>query len=481
VISRRTEKICIYCLFFLSGISGLIYEIVWLRVLGRVLGNTVFATATILAVFMTGLALGSWIIGKLVDKRKNLLRLYAVLELCIGLAALIMYLFFDKLIPLYQLIFTTFGEDRLMLTSFQVALLFVLILVPTSLMGGTLPILSAHTRKYGVSFARRIGNLYGLNTLGAVVGVMGSGLLLIGAWGESNTLITGVIINLLVSLMAFFLAKPDVEPSGNQGMKNMSGTDSVISPYPPRVQKTVLMAYALSGLTAVAYEIVWTRMLQLHLGSSIYAFSMMLGIYLLGVALGSAVGAKFANKLSNPLGFFGVVQIFIALYCILNLYLFTLFHPVAFRHRHDTHAADSHPHGIPGDFPLWIALSCCVQKLCGTRKKGGPWCGPPLCPEHVGRHSGITLLWIHSDGRCRHTWNNAGVGGSQCDHRSVDRVSIPSISIEIEASSDGSCSYSGDPGFGNPFTGSVFYRGSEGDEEIFPIRSLQGCGNFLSQ
>jgi len=326
----------IYLLFFLSGISGLIYEIVWLRVLIRVLGSTVYATSIVLSAFMAGLAVGSYVLGRFVDKSKNPLRLYATLELGVGLSAIALFFLFDQLIPIYRSIYSWVGGSRPALSFFQSLLLFGCLLVPTSLMGGTLPVLSAHTKLYRTAFAIRVGNLYGLNTLGAVLGVVGSGLFTLGSIGELNTVFIGVFINLMVSLIAFSLStattKLQVSPaSGETKAAPQKPKIEYISPYSLSTRRMVIIAYALNGFAALAYEVVWTRMFQLHLGTSIYAFSMMLGVYLTGVAGGSIWGGKYINKLKDPLGFFGLAQIFIALYSVLGLYLFTIFKPVSTR------------------------------------------------------------------------------------------------------------------------------------------------------
>lgn len=336
-MAKKTQQNkLIYLLFFLSGISGLIYETVWLRVLIRVLGSTVYATSIVLSAFMAGLALGSYFLGRFVDKSKNPLRLYATLELGVGLSALAVFFLFNQLIPVYRSIYGWVGGDRAALSFFQAIILFACLLIPTSLMGGTLPVLSTHTKLYKTSFSIRIGNLYGLNTLGAVLGVVGSGLFTLGSIGEMNTVFVGIFINLLVSMIAFSLASAikglpvSSSPSETKAVPQKPKIE-YISPYPSFTRKIVLVAYALNGFAALAYEVVWTRMFQLHLGTSIYAFSMMLGVYLTGVAAGSIFGGKYINKLKDPLGFFGMAQVFIALYSVLGLYLFTLFTPVATR------------------------------------------------------------------------------------------------------------------------------------------------------
>jgi len=323
--NRGKGQTLIYLLFFFSGISGLVYQTVWLRILGRVMGNTIYATAVVVGTFMAGLALGSFLIGRIADRHKKPLRLYAILELWIGVSALLLFFLFDRLTPLYRFIYASFGEERIILTLFQAILLFIILLIPTSLMGGTLPVLTAYTGKGGSIFSARIGNLYGLNTLGAVVGVVGSGLVTIGAAGEFNTVLTGIVINFLVALIAFSLVKEEKEDVEDN--KIIEKKEQKISPYSSPVRKFVLLAYGINGFCAIACEIVWTRLLQLPLGTSIYAFSMMLGIYLLGIAAGSIAGARFINRLKDPLAFFGLAQAFIALYSILGMYLYTLFTP----------------------------------------------------------------------------------------------------------------------------------------------------------
>lgn len=324
----------IYLLFFLSGISGLIYQTVWLRILIRTLGVTVYATSTILAAFMAGLALGSYFFGKYADRTKRLLRLYAILELGIGISAIVTLFVFGQLVPVFRFIFDLTGGNYTAMTLVRVIILFICLLIPTFLMGGTLPVLSAHTRRYRTAFAIRVGHLYGLNTLGAMLGVFGSGLFFIGSIGELKTILIGVVINLGVALIAFSLdagsekLKPTVSPT--QTKPTEKGPKSVIiSPYVSSIRKIVIIAYFLNGFVALAYEVVWTRMFQLHLGTSIYAFSMMLGVYLSGIALGSIWGGKYVNKIEDPLRLFAFLQVFIAFYSILGLYLFTVFKPVS--------------------------------------------------------------------------------------------------------------------------------------------------------
>src|SRR5581483_11002796 len=162
----------LYVLFFLSGISGLMYEVVWVRMLTRILGSTVYATGTVLAAFMAGLALGSWLGGRLVDRARQPQRWYALLELGIGLSALGTLVLPDQLLPVYQGLYDLAGGSRAGLTAGQVVIALLVLLLPTALMGATLPTLCAYGSRRHLDFGRCLGWLYSLNTLGAVAGVL---------------------------------------------------------------------------------------------------------------------------------------------------------------------------------------------------------------------------------------------------------------------------------------------------------------------
>ncbi|MFA5781802.1 MAG: fused MFS/spermidine synthase [Bacteroidales bacterium] len=330
MINKINTKI-VYTIFFFSGISGLIYETVWLRVLSRILGCTVYATSIVLSAFMLGLALGSYFIGKHADKFKRIIRAYAILELFVAITAFLIYISLNNSSGVFKFIFYHINEDRLLYLFIQAVIVFFALVIPTFLMGGTLPILGTALKKHKGSFAKNIGNLYGLNTFGAVFGVLLSGFITIGSIGEFNTILIGVFINLLVSaVVLIFLDKKFIfESGGNIANTNTieNDTNNKISFYSDRTRKLVLIAYALIGFTSFALEIVWTRIFQLQLGTSIYSFSMVLGVYLLGSALGSFFAGKFYHKIKNPVQGLGYLIIFIGIYSIIGTYLFSLFMP----------------------------------------------------------------------------------------------------------------------------------------------------------
>lgn len=305
----------LFLLFFLSGISGLIYEVVWMRMAIRVFGCTVYATSVVLSAFMCGMALGSWLLGRYADRAQRPFRLYAILEVCAGGSALAATGLMAVLLPVYQAAFASTGGGRPMLTAIQVVLVFLVLIVPTMLMGGTLPVLSTALpdRK---AFSARMAVLYGMNTLGAVVGVAGSGFVLLGVLGEWGTVLVGVIVHLAVAYVAWRLAgnlppqRSDKEPDA---AADAGGAEHRISPYGDGVRTLAFWAYGLSGFAALGYEVIWTRVLPVVLRTSVYAFSGMLAIYLLGIGLGSLLGRRAADRAKDPLAWFAGLECSVAL------------------------------------------------------------------------------------------------------------------------------------------------------------------------
>ncbi len=334
IMTPSKFKNAIYALFFVSGISGLVYEIVWLRMLSRIMGVTIYATSTVLAAFMAGLALGSFLLGRVADKRRDGLRLYGVLELLIGCTALVIPYFLAFSLPLYRSIhhaFPSTGEGIAMSALIRAPICFAALLVPTTLMGGTLPILTAYLAKRESLFGKSFSLLYGLNTLGAVVGVSVSGFFTLGAFGEHVTMLLGVCINFFVAFCAYGLYRTEHAPAADcRSKKTAQDEDQAVSPYPSRVRATLLLAFAASGFTALAYEIIWTRQLILWLKTSIYAFSGMLCVFLIGTATGSIAMNRSVDRLKRPLLWFGVLELGIAFISVANLLLFSSLDPERF-------------------------------------------------------------------------------------------------------------------------------------------------------
>lgn len=313
----------IFSLFFLSGACGLIYQVVWTRMMTHIFGATVLAVSTVLAAFMTGLALGSYYLGKKGDRSENPLKRYAVYEIGIGLAGLITRVLLDQIAPLSVWMTRTFGYSFTLFSIGRFIVVFLLILVPTTLMGATLPILSRFIIKRFENMGRSLGSLYVSNTLGAVCAGLFTGFYLIGSLGIHNSIYLAVALNIGVGLVAWFVAK-DADSSGRESktVESQEKTGEPISdpnPWRRRQQQLLLGGFALSGVTSFAYQVLWTRALVFYVGNSTYAFTIMLTTFLVGIAIGGYLVRFFVDRLSDPMKCFAWVQVAIGLSAVVAM------------------------------------------------------------------------------------------------------------------------------------------------------------------
>jgi len=193
-------------IFFLSGAAGLVYEVVWARMFGIVFGNTTFAVGTVLAAFMAGLALGAWLFGKLADRSARPVLLYGVLEIGVGLYAFLLPLLLDLASEIYRFAFAHFGYDFAGFTFLRALVSLILLLPPTLLMGGTLPVLSKALVRSGSRAGSQVGLLYAANTFGAVAGTVAAGFFLIPWLGVRETTYAAAVLNLAIGLSALVVA-----------------------------------------------------------------------------------------------------------------------------------------------------------------------------------------------------------------------------------------------------------------------------------
>jgi len=192
----------LFACFFVSGALGLMYEVVWLRMLGLVFGHTVYAITTVLAAFMGGLALGSFLLGRWAPRIRNLIGAYGVLEIGIGLYCALIPILLTLASSLYLALHRTLGLSYNAFSFVQFLLVFALLLIPTTLMGGTLPILSQALVRHEVGLGRTVSALYAVNTFGAVTGVALAGYVLLPAWGNRTTTMIAALGNITVGVLA---------------------------------------------------------------------------------------------------------------------------------------------------------------------------------------------------------------------------------------------------------------------------------------
>lgn len=282
-------------LFFLSGISGLIYQTLWQRLLSLIFGVTVHATSTVLATFMAGLALGSVVAGRLAGRLAAPLRWFGVVEIAIGLSALATPLVLGALPTLYLPMQNALPDAVVPLTVARFVCAVLALIVPTALMGATLPLVLKSSLGQGAALGPRIGLLYAANTAGAVVGALAAGYVLIGGIGIHRTFLLAAAVNVLVGVLALLASR--LAPAGvvAPGDPAILEAGAVGAPADAE-RRAVLLVCGVSGLASLALEVIWFRMLVLFVPATTYAFTTMLAAVLLGIALGSLLATPLLNR-----------------------------------------------------------------------------------------------------------------------------------------------------------------------------------------
>ncbi len=302
-MKRATPFVLI--LFTLSGVSGLVYELVWIRLLSQLLGGTTFAISAVLAAFMGGLALGSRFFGGRADATRRPLRMYAFLEIAIALLGLGVHAAIVFLKPSYVAMAQTLPEGSLSFLRVGVALL--LLLPPTFFMGGTLPVLGRYIVRSSERLGRGLGLLYAVNTFGAVLGVFLAGFVFIPALGLLYCTLLAAAVNLAIALLILLVdrTQPELDAAARTAMDAVEGEGEPAEIHPG----LLAFLFAASGFAAMGYELYWTRALDHFLGNSTYAFSTMLTTFLLGLSGGGWIGGRIADRVKSPAVWLGRVQI----------------------------------------------------------------------------------------------------------------------------------------------------------------------------
>ena len=309
--------------FVLSGFAALVYQTAWTRQFALIFGTSELAIATVLAAYMGGLAFGAWLIERGLPRIRRPVLTYALLELGIAASALVLVpaLLYGSRLLLIQ----SFGgqaeppsSEAAATSLYYLVSAFVALAVPTTLMGATLPLLARHAVQKREQIGLRIGLLYASNTAGAVAGVLLTAFVLLPGLGLSRSIWIAAATNLLVFLLAAFLVQREalVGPSAS-GAGSDAGAARPVAPdrapgFPwiaPPSPVWVLPLMLGSGVVSFMQEVLWARMLSQIVGSSIYAFGVMVGSFLAGIALGGTVGALLASTRSRAIAALIVAQI----------------------------------------------------------------------------------------------------------------------------------------------------------------------------
>ncbi len=270
----------VLAIYVLSGASGLIYEVVWSRLLALSVGAEATAVTAVLVAFMGGLALGAFLGGLLARSRVFPLRDYGMIELALGVVCLAVPTAIRALGPLLEPAYASFGPTLGFHVVRAIACALVLA-VPTTLMGATLPVLARGGEP---------GALYAANTFGAVLGALLAGFVLVPSLGVATTNALAALGNVTVGLVAIALGRGRAAPA-----------EAALAPGKGESARLALLGFALSGAAAMAFQLSWTRAFAIILGPTTYSFSVMLAAYILGHAIGSQRAAAKAARLAHPL------------------------------------------------------------------------------------------------------------------------------------------------------------------------------------
>src|SRR5215471_8555598 len=300
---RRLTRPLLLAVFFLSGASGLVYEITWMRRLTLVFGSSTLAVATVLASYMGGLAIGSYFLGRRVDRRPaRALAFYGKLEMGIAAAALLVPFLLRGVGAVYLGIAPQLEALPQLFFLIQFLLVGAVLLIPTTAMGGTLPALSRWVVRDSAGIGMNVAVLYGVNTLGAATGTVAAIYFLLPFAGLTRSEWVAAAANVLAGLTAFVIDRQTNAARQPARATPESSEPATAPPSPPEeagspapAARALLAAIALSGFAAMVDEVAWSRLLALVFGSSVYSFGMMLIILLAGLALGSAIFARLRS------------------------------------------------------------------------------------------------------------------------------------------------------------------------------------------
>lgn len=314
----------LFCFFF-SGAAGLVYQVVWTRMLTQIFGNTTYAIATVLSAFMAGLAIGSYLFGKIADRGKNDFLLYGILEAGVGIYGFAVPWLFVLAQKAYGPIFGLNESYPFLFNLVLFFLSFVLLVFPTMLMGATLPVLSRFYVRSFAQFGRRVGDLYATNTLGAVVGCAAAGFILVPNLGMRTSVFIAAGLNMVIALLIVIVDRL----RDKQGVEEAIARSAADVPEMPAAEAgprwvawVLLTSFALSGFASLVYENAWTRALTLVIGSSIYSFTTMLVTFLIGLALGGFIYARFLGQREARLSTFGLLEVWVGLAALATIPLF---------------------------------------------------------------------------------------------------------------------------------------------------------------
>lgn len=304
-------------IFFISGIAGLTFETVWFRLAGLSLGNSVWSASLVLAAFMGGLTLGNGLVARFSSRIERPIRLYALLEIAIGIASLLVVLALPRLTVVLGPVLASVTDTPWLLNLTRLGSAFILLVLPTTAMGATLPLLADALSRSNPSFGAAVGKLYGWNTLGAMLGAIATETVLVHFLGIVSTGLFAMVLNLLAGALALQLASHPV-PAAQPAPAS--------PPFSARAWRYLFVA-ALSGAVMLALEVVWFRFLLLTYTGTGLTFAVMLATVLAGIGLGGLLAGKLAQRDESCHRWLPHVTAFSGLLVVATYYGFEIFSP----------------------------------------------------------------------------------------------------------------------------------------------------------
>jgi len=340
----RAGRAGLYLAFLASGLTALLYQILWSRYLTLFVGGTSVAQTIVLATFMAGLAFGNAFFGRRADRPGvDRLRLYALLEAGIGLACLLFPAAFDALSRAYLSVASRSAPGAAVNHVLKVALAAGAMFVPCAFMGGTLPVLAKYVVDSLRGLSVKISWLYFVNTAGAVLGCLVGGFYVVERWGLETGMVGAALVNLAIGGAFYVVSR--TRPARAVVSETGEGDPLAGEPaYTPRQTQVAFWCIAVAGAVSMLYELCWTRVLTLSMGSSVHSFSTMLVSFISGIAIGSALAARLMRRPRNVLALFALCEAGVALSILLALPAYERL-PYAF-HRLGSwlaHSSDTYP------------------------------------------------------------------------------------------------------------------------------------------
>jgi spermidine synthase len=319
-----SPTLAILAIFLLSGAAGLVYEIVWSRQLVLVFGNTTQAVSAILTGFFGGMAIGAAVGGRIADRVRSPLRMYGLLELALVVVVLVTPISFRLIHEVYRGIYPSLEGAPQVLAIVRLILAVAALAPATILMGATFPSLTRYLARSS-SLSRVFGRLYAANTLGAIVGTLAAGLVLIEILGLSGALAIGASCSAVAGLAALWLSRGDASarsepkpPVRTTTASEATGSHGSVSALPARVRLALVIAF-ISGLTSLAYQVTWTRLLASGTGNTTYVFTAILAVFLVGIAIGALIFNVIRPHLGDPVRLLAITQIVVAALALIGL------------------------------------------------------------------------------------------------------------------------------------------------------------------